>query len=89
MSDFNREFTIRHGQMTRLPFGSFGGMSAVPARDGQPAKAKVAIRLPGGEEETRFLTVGATLDLSNGTWTVVEINGAGARRWAVRLRRND
>ncbi|KIF05275.1 hypothetical protein PL81_14065 [Streptomyces sp. RSD-27] len=89
MPDFNYEFTVQHGQVTRLPFGSFGGMWAVPAKDGQPAKAKVAIRLPGGEEEARILSVDDTLALPNGTWTVVEISGAASSRWTLWLRRVD
>ncbi|MGW7363257.1 DUF6406 domain-containing protein [Streptomyces sp. NPDC054841] len=75
--------------MAHLPFGSFGGVAAIPAKEGQPAQAKLYIALPGREGEDRTLPLGATFDLDNGTWTVAEINNAGTPSWYVRLRRVD
>ncbi|MER6217101.1 hypothetical protein ACWC5F_27060 [Streptomyces sp. NPDC001272] len=40
LSEIPRECTVRRGQVTRLPFGSFEGVSAVPARGGLPVRAE-------------------------------------------------
>ncbi|MFG2881744.1 DUF6406 domain-containing protein [Streptomyces sp. NPDC048297] len=89
MPDISREFIIRGGRMLNTSFGSVGGMAAIPAKDGEPAKAKLSISLPGSESEIKKIPLGGTFTLANGTWTVAEITGAGTNHWYVLVRRVD
>ncbi|MER5773836.1 DUF6406 domain-containing protein [Streptomyces sp. NPDC002039] len=87
MSEIEREFTVRGGQIMRLPFGTVGGVGAMAAQEGQPARVKLFIEVPGGASGPQTLPLGAEFALANGTWTVAEINSAGSSEWSVRLQR--
>ncbi|MFF7357706.1 DUF6406 domain-containing protein [Streptomyces filipinensis] len=89
MPDISHEFTVRHGQMTNLPFGRIGAMWAIPGQEDQPAQVQLSIGLPGRESEVKILPLGATFTLENGTWTVAEIYSAGTLHWSAKLRRID
>ncbi|MFG2643259.1 DUF6406 domain-containing protein [Streptomyces sp. NPDC048370] len=89
MPEIDREFTVRGGQIMRLPFGTVGGVGALAARAGQPAQVRLFIDAPGGASGPRTLPLGAEFALANGTWTVAEIDSAGRSEWSVRLRRTD
>ncbi|MFC9927009.1 DUF6406 domain-containing protein [Streptomyces sp. NPDC127190] len=89
MPDIDREFSIGQGRMANLPFGSIGGISALPANEGQPARVKLYIELPGREGGAHILPLGATFTLDNGTWVVAEINSPGTPHWSARLCRVD
>ncbi|MET9605311.1 DUF6406 domain-containing protein [Streptomyces sp. NPDC006512] len=89
MSAIEREFSVRGGQVMRLPFGTVGGVGAIAAQEGQPAQVRLFIEVPGGASGPRTLPLGAEFALANGSWAVAEINGPGSSEWSVRLQRTD
>ncbi|MEV0000160.1 DUF6406 domain-containing protein [Streptomyces sp. NPDC050848] len=87
MPEIDREFTVREGQIMRLPFGTVGGVGAIAAQEGQPAQVKLFIDVPGSASGAQTLPLGAEFALANGTWTVAEIKSAGSSEWSARLQR--
>ncbi|MEU9705593.1 DUF6406 domain-containing protein [Streptomyces sp. NPDC047981] len=87
MQEIDRECRIRGGRIMRLPFGTVGGVGAIAAQEGQPARVKLFIEVPGGVSGERTLSLGTEFALADGTWTVAEITSAGSGEWSARLQR--